>query len=72
LKTKDKLVLAAVERAHPGIILDPDAEVLPARYKTAAEPAPQQFFPTWRQSMQDLKWMEPSNATGRQVAQGPH
>src|SRR5205823_3177092 len=25
---KDKLVLAAVERAHPGIIFDPDADVL--------------------------------------------
>src|SRR5271156_3849858 len=27
LKDKNKLVLAAVERAHPGIVLDPDAEV---------------------------------------------
>src|SRR3984893_5740459 len=26
-KHKDKLVVAAVERAHPGIVLDPDAEV---------------------------------------------
>jgi hypothetical protein len=27
LEDKNKLVLAAVERTHPGIILDPDAEV---------------------------------------------
>src|SRR5215471_3107124 len=28
LEDKDELVLAAVERAHPGIVFDPDAEVL--------------------------------------------
>src|SRR5690348_8505457 len=28
LEDKDELVPAAVERAHPGIVLDPDAEVL--------------------------------------------
>ena len=28
LQHKDELVLAAVQRAHPGIVLDPDAEVL--------------------------------------------
>ena len=27
-ENKDKLVLAAVERAHSGIVLDPDAEIL--------------------------------------------
>ena len=28
LQHKDELVLAAVQRAHPGIVLDPDAEIL--------------------------------------------
>src|SRR6202022_4340552 len=28
LKDQDELVLAAIERAHAGIVLDPDAEVL--------------------------------------------
>src|ERR1700732_4751270 len=28
LEDKDELVLAAIERAHAGIVLDPDAEVL--------------------------------------------
>src|SRR5215468_2620582 len=27
LKHKDKFVLAAIERAHPGIVLDPDANI---------------------------------------------
>jgi hypothetical protein len=28
LEDKDELVLAAVERAHAGIVLDPDAQIL--------------------------------------------
>src|SRR5689334_25166270 len=35
-ENEDKLVLAAVERAHPGIVLDPDAEVFQLAIDAAA------------------------------------
>ena len=35
-KHEDKLVLAAVERAHPGIVLDPDAEIFQIAIDAAA------------------------------------
>jgi hypothetical protein len=33
---EDQLVLAAVERAHPGIVLDPDAEIFRLAIDAAA------------------------------------
>src|SRR5690349_18315748 len=35
-ENEDKLVLTAVERAHPGIVLDPDAEVFQLAIDAAA------------------------------------
>src|SRR5262245_41622388 len=49
LEDKDELVLAAGERAHPGIVLDPDAEVF--RRAISIPPAASSSG-TWRQSMQ--------------------
>ncbi len=35
-ENEDKLVLTAVERAHPGIVLDPDADVFQLAISVAA------------------------------------
>src|SRR5204862_6210501 len=42
LEDKDELVLAAIERAHPGIVLDPDAEVFQLAINAA--PGRRQLF----------------------------
>ena len=36
LEDKDELVLAAIERSHPSIVLDPDAEVFQLAIRIAA------------------------------------
>jgi hypothetical protein len=65
LEYKDELMLAAVERAHPGIVLDPDADVFELVIRLAA--GGQQLFdmaPVHADEMDGA-----INAKGREVAE---